>query len=97
MPKKVIEIFIILYIALLSFHVFFNEILSLLCVVKEGQSFICLNSYGSKQGISQVQIRLSGTKGAQYEQGTIIFSIENEIKIIMWEQDICTTKYSISG
>ena len=69
MPKKVIEIFIILYIALLSFHVFFNEILSLLCVVKEGQSFICLNSYGSSQGISQVQIRLSGCAGVRWDKG----------------------------
>ena len=31
-------------------------------------------------------MRLGGTKGAQYEQGTIIFSMEKEMKII-WQQD----------
>ena len=31
-------------------------------------------------------------KGAQYEQGTIIFSMEREMKIISWEQDFLYTK-----
>ena len=31
-------------------------------------------------------------KGAQYEQGTIIFSMVREIKIISWEQDFLYTK-----
>ena len=31
--------------------------------------------------------KLGGTKGAQYEQGTI-FSTENKMKIISWEQDL---------
>ncbi len=36
--------------------------------------------------------RLGGTKGAQYEQGTKIFSMVREIKIISWEQDFMYTK-----
>ena len=31
--------------------------------------------------------RLGGPKGPQYEQGTIIFSMEKEMNIISWEQD----------
>ena len=36
--------------------------------------------------------RLGGTKGAPYEQGTIISTIEREMKIISWEQDFLYTK-----
>ena len=36
-------------------------------------------------------------KGAQYEQGTIIFSLEKEMKIICYEQEFCAPKDSISG
>ena len=36
--------------------------------------------------------RLGGTKGALYRQGTIISSIEREMKIIIWEQDFLDTK-----
>ena len=35
---------------------------------------------------------VGGKKGAQYEQGTIIFSMEREMKIISWEQDFLYTK-----
>ena len=36
--------------------------------------------------------RVGGTKGAPYEQGTIISSMEREMKIISWEQAILYTK-----
>jgi len=35
--------------------------------------------------------RLGGTKGAWYEQGIIIFSVEKETKIVNWEQDFLYT------
>ena len=35
--------------------------------------------------------RLGGTKGAKEEQGIIIFSMENETRIINWERDFLYT------
>ena len=37
-----------------------------------------------------------GQRGARYEQGIKIFSIEKEKKIFNWEQDICIPQKSIS-
>ena len=41
--------------------------------------------------------RFGETKGAQYEQGTVIFSMEREMKIISWEQDFFVHQRIVSA